>query len=180
MRIIGGIYRGKKLFSPLSEKIRPTADKARESVFNILFSTLEKPWSQIRLADIFCGTGAFGLESISRGASAVTLVDLDISTAAKNAALFPGEKNKISLTKADAANLPAVAAAFDIIFLDAPYHQGLSEKALSSLIEKKWLAPDGICIVETAADEKLSVPAQMFLTDNRRYGIARFWFLRFK
>lgn len=180
MRIIGGIYRGKKLFSPLSDKIRPTADKARESLFNIIFSKAEKPWHQIRLADIFCGTGAFGLESISRGASAVTLVDLDISTAAKNAALFSNEKNKISLIKANAANLPAVTTAFDIIFLDAPYHQGLSEKALYSIIEKKWLAPDGICIVETAADEPLSVPEQMVLADTRRYGIAQFRFLKFK
>ncbi len=73
MRIIGGIYRGKKLFSPLSDKIRPTADKARESVFNIIFSKSEKPWGQIRLADIFCGTGAFGLEAISRGAANVAL-----------------------------------------------------------------------------------------------------------
>lgn len=180
MRIIGGIYRGKKLFSPLSDKIRPTADKARESVFNILFSKLEKPWSQIKLADIFCGTGAFGLEAISRGAAKVTLVDLDTATAAKNAALFPNEKSKISLIKADAANLPSTPAAFDVIFLDAPYHLGLSEKALLSVIDKKWLASDGICIVETAADEKLNIPEKMLLTDTRRYGIAQFLFLRFK
>lgn len=180
MRIIGGIYRGKKLFSPLSDKIRPTADKARESVFNIIFSKSEKPWGQIRLADIFCGTGAFGLEAISRGAANVALVDLDTSTAAQNAALLPNEKNKILLIKANAVNLPSAPAAFDIIFLDAPYHQGLSEKALLSLINKKWLAPDGICIIETAADEVLGIPENMLLTDSRRYGIARFYFLKFK
>lgn len=180
MRIIGGIYRGKKLFSPLSEKVRPTADKARESVFNILFSKLQSSRGQIRLADIFCGTGAFGLEAVSRGASAVALVDIDVSSAAKNAALFPNEKDKITLLKADAANLPAAAAPFDVVFLDAPYHQGLSEKALKSVLEKKWLAPGGVCIVETAYDESLAVPERLTLTDTRRYGIARFWFLAAK
>ena len=120
MRIIGGLYRGKKLYSPLSENVRPTADKARESVFNILFSKLKKPWNVVNLADIFAGTGAFAFEALSRGAKSVTLVDIDISSASKNALLFSNEKSKITLLKANAARLPTVKSAFDIIFLDAP------------------------------------------------------------
>lgn len=178
MRIIGGLYRGKKLFSPQSENVRPTADRAREAVFNILFSKLSRPWNQIRLADLFAGTGAFGFEALSRGAAAVTLVDINTASAAKNAALFPGEKSKITLLKADASDLPPAPAAFDVIFLDAPYHRGLSEKALDSLLAKGWLAPGGLCIVETAADEEPAIPDALVLDDKRRYGIAGFFFLK--
>lgn len=180
MRIIGGLYRGKKLHSPLSENVRPTADKARESVFNILFSKLKKPWNTVDLADIFAGTGAFAFEALSRGAKSVTLVDIDISSASKNALLFSNEKNKITLLKANAARLPAVKSAFDIIFLDAPYHQELSSKALIEITKQKWLKNNGICIVETAQDEALDIPAEMQLIENRRYGIAMFWFLELK
>lgn len=180
MRIIGGTYRGKKLLSPLSDKVRPTADKARESVFNILFSKLSKPWNDIRLADIFTGSGAFGLEAMSRGAKSVTLVDLDTTAANKNAALFPNEKNKINILRANAANLPKANTAFDIIFMDAPYHQGLSEKALQQVLAQKWLAQGGLCIVETAEDEELTIPDELSLEDNRRYGIAHFHFLKLK
>ena len=179
MRIIAGLYRGKKLFSPLSDKIRPTSDKAREAVFDILTAKLEKSWSQICLADVFAGTGAFGLEAMSRGAESVTLVDIDTATAAKNAALFAGEKNKIALLKADATRLPPAKQGFDIIFFDAPYHQDLSDKALNAALKQNWLKKGGICVVETAADEELVIPDNMELIDGRRYGIAKFWFLKF-
>lgn len=77
MRIIAGNYRGKKLFSPESDKVRPTADRAREALFNILHSSLEKDWSAYKLLDVFAGTGAFALEALSRGAAAVALIDKD-------------------------------------------------------------------------------------------------------
>ena len=178
MRIIGGLYRGKKLLSPKSETIRPTSDKARESVFNILHSKLTKEWNQLRLVDIFAGTGAFGLEALSRGACNVTLVDIDTSALSKNCALFPNEKNKINIIKADASSLPPARQAFDIIFMDAPYNKGLSEAALLSVLKNNWLIPDGICIVETSADEELDIPTRLTLIDTRRYGIAKFWFLQ--
>ncbi len=180
MRIIGGLYRGKKIFSPLSEKVRPTSDRARESVFNILTSKLLKPWSQINLADIFAGTGAFAFEALSRGAQSVTLIDIDISSATKNAALFSSEKNKIEIIKADATCLFSAPRTFDIIFLDAPYHKGLNEQAITAILQKKWLSDDGICIVETAADETLHFPTELNLIDKRRYGVAQFWFLALK
>ncbi len=180
MRIIGGLYRGKNLLSPKTGDVRPTSDKARESIFNILYSKLTKPWDQINLADIFAGSGAFGLEAISRGAKNVTLLDIDTASAAKNAALFPNEKNKITLIRADASSLPHSKQEFDIIFMDAPYHKGLSEQALASILKNNWLSSDGICVVETATDEKLSIPQQLELIDERRYGIAKFWFLTFK
>ena len=180
MRILGGFYRCKKLLSPSTTYMRPSADKARESVFNILFSKLDKQWQEITVADIFCGTGAFGLEAISRGVKQVTLVDINTNAAAKNVALFPQEKNKISLIKANAINLPFSAKQYDVIFMDAPYQQNISEKTLASVIEKKWLSPNGICIGETAHDEELPIPENMEVIDIRKYGIAKFHFITFK
>lgn len=87
------------------------------------------------------GSGAFALEAVSRGVRDATLVDLDLTDAARNAALFPAEKGKIRLLKADAARLPAAPTPFDLIFLDAPYHKGLSEKALASAFKTKLDRP---------------------------------------
>ena len=178
MRIIGGLYRGKKLLSPRSANIRPTADQAREAVFNILSSRLDKPWNELSMADVFTGSGAFALEAVSRGVRDATLVDLDLTDAARNAALFPAEKGKIRLLKADAARLPAAPTPFDLIFLDAPYHKGLSEKALASLSKQNWIGPDSLCVVEQARDEKLLLPASLEIVDERAYVIARFLFIR--
>lgn len=180
MRIIGGIYRGKKLLSPLSEKVRPTSDQAREAVFNILFSKLEKPWADYALLDLFAGSGAFALEAISRGARNATLIDADTASAARNISLFPNEKSKLKLIKADAINLPAADAAYDIIFLDAPYRMGLSERALLSLLRQGWTRPGTILVAETAKDEDLPLPPQFELIDCRTYGIAKFTFMRVK
>lgn len=178
MRIIGGLYRGKKLLSPRSVHIRPTADQAREAVFNILYGKLSQPWDQLRVADIFTGSGAFALEAVSRGVRHITMVDLDLTDATRNVALFPSEKNKICLLKADAARLPATDTPFDLIFLDAPYYKGLSEKALISLQRQNWLTEDAVCVAELARDEAFTVPTGLETIDDRCYGISRFIFLR--
>lgn len=179
MRIVAGLYRGKKLFSPTSDVIRPTADRARESVFNILYSVLKRPWNEISFADIFAGTGAMGFEALSRGAKKVVFVDIDTTILNKNLNLFLSEKNKISVIKTDATKLYNIRENFDIIFMDAPYKKGLSEKALCEIVEKKWMAKNGICIVETANDESLNISEQIELIDKRKYGAATFWFLQF-
>ncbi len=177
MRIIGGLYRGKKLLSPRSTNIRPTSDQSREAVFNILYSKLDKEWKDIHLADIFTGSGAFALEAVSRGVAAVTMVDLDLTDAKRNIALFPNEQKKINQLKADATRLPYSQKTYDIIFLDAPYNKGLSEKALASLIKQNWLATDSICVVELAKDEPFKCPKELTMMDERTYGITRFIFL---
>ena len=178
MRIISGLYRGKKLFSPRSANIRPTLDQSREAVFNILYSKLNREWKNLRLADIFTGSGAFALEAISRGVACVTLVDLDLTDAKRNITLFPNEQKKINLLKADATCLPYSQQSYDIIFLDAPYNKGLSEQALISLLKQNWLVPDSICIVELAKKEPFICPAEFTIIDERAYGITRFIFLR--
>ena len=180
MRIVAGLYRGKKLFTPVSDLVRPTADRARESVFNILFSMMKKPWAELSYADVFAGTGAMGFEALSRGAKKVAFIDVDIALVAKNAALFPNEKNKITIIKKDACNLCVAPSVFEVVFMDAPYKKGLSEKAVEEVVCKKWLAKDGILIVETAADEVFAVDERLELVDKRKYGAAVFWFLRQK
>lgn len=180
MRIISGIYRGKKLISPASANVRPTSDRAREAVFNILYSKLDKPLCEIRLADIFTGSGAFALEAVSRGVKEAFLVDLDTRPAAGNVALFPKEKGRIRLVRADAQNLPLAAASCDLVFMDAPYNKGLSEKALTELYNKKWLAEDALLVVEIERNEELNIPEPFEQIDERIYGLAKIIFLRLK
>lgn len=180
MRIVGGLYRGKKLFSPQSDEVRPTADRARESVFNILYSMLKKPWEELSFADIFAGTGAMGFEALSRGAKKVAFVDIDIASINKNLAMFQNEKGKVAVVRRDACSLGVAPSAFDIVFMDAPYKKGLSEKALCAVLDNQWLAKDGVCIVETGANENLVFDERLELVDKRKYGIAYFWFLQRK
>ncbi len=210
MRIIAGKYRGKKLFSPKDESIRPTADRARESVFNIVKNRmvgltphpnplpqgerekkilplpqgerekkilpLPQGEREIRALDVFAGSGAFGLEALSRGAFEVCLIDKDVELARKNAALFVAEKDKIKVLKADACKLPKASEQYDLVFMDAPYNQGLSEKALLSMAEQGWLADGALVIVETEKNEVLEL-TDWRVVDERTYGIAKFWFL---
>lgn len=178
MRIVAGLYRGKKLFSPQSDSVRPTADRARESVFNILYSIIKTSWAEISFADIFAGTGAIGLEALSRGAKKVIFVDMDTAPLNKNLDLFPNEKNKIFVIKNDATKLYNISEKFDIIFMDAPYNKGLSEKAVTAILNNEWLANDGLLIVETQADEIFTIDERLKLLDKRKYGIAAFYFLQ--
>ena len=180
MRIIGGKYRGKKLFSPEGKAVRPTSDRAREAIFNILYSHIDAAYEDLNLADIFAGTGAFGLEAISRGFKSVTFVDLDTKNVVRNAKMFAAEQQKINIIKANAENLPRVRQHFDMVFMDAPYAKGLTDKVLTQLIEKDWLNENGVCIVEIRHDEKIDIPDIFEITDERIYGLSRILFLRKK
>ena len=173
MRIIGGKYRGKKLISPTTEGVRPTSDRAREAVFNILYSRLPEDWSAYRLLELFGGSGAFGLEAMSRGVSKICMVDKDLSNINKNVALFPQEKDRIKLIKADVCNLPTAKEKYNLYFSDAPYSQGLSEKALSEAQSKGWLEKGAVCVVEVKKDETFTPPLGFELKDERTYGIAK-------
>ena len=177
MRIIAGNYRGKKLFSPESDKVRPTADRAREALFNILHSSLEKDWSAYKLLDVFAGTGAFALEALSRGAAAVALIDKDTRSLEKNVALFPKEKERISVYRQNVLSLPPSAGRYDLLFMDAPYNQGLSEPALRELAAKGWLKPGALCLVEVEKNEQLHIPACYEWQEERIYGLAKVIFL---
>lgn len=178
MRIIGGTYRGKKLYSPESAKVRPTADRAREAVFNILNSKLGGEWDEVKLLELFTGSGAFALEALSRGAAKVCMVDVDLRDAKRNAALFPQEANKIKMLKADVTKMPQAVEKYNLLFMDAPYNQGLSEPALIEARAKGWLADEGWCVVEVEKTESFVPPQGFEVQDERIYGLARFLFLR--
>ncbi|MDD4556885.1 MAG: 16S rRNA (guanine(966)-N(2))-methyltransferase RsmD [Alphaproteobacteria bacterium] len=179
MRIIAGTYRGKKLFTPTNQEIRPTSDRARESIYNILNTQIGTDWEEVSLLDVCAGTGAFGLEAISRGVKEVCLIDVDTQLSTKNANLFAKEKAKIRILKANVLALPTASQVYDVVFLDAPYHKELSEKALKQLAEKGWLKPNALCVIEVEKKEDIELPEMFEKFDERRYGVAKIIFAKY-
>jgi len=177
MRIIGGKYRGKKLWSPVGEGVRPTADRAREAIFNILYSHTGGDYSQLTLLDVFAGTGAFGLEAMSRGFKKVTFIDIDTTSVQKNVKMFANDSEKLHILKADAGCLQKARQKYDVVFMDAPYNCGLTQKALQQLIKQNWLNSGALCIVEIRHNEELEIPEFFELIDERIYGMAKVLFL---
>lgn len=177
MRIIGGKYRGKKLWSPVGAGVRPTADRAREAIFNILYSHTGGDYSQLTLLDVFAGTGAFGLEAISRGFKEVTFIDIDITSVQKNVKMFSQDSEKLHILKADARYLQKARQKYDAVFMDAPYNCGLTQIALQQLVKQNWLKSKAWCIVELRNDEQLEVPEDFEIVDERIYGLAKVLFL---
>lgn len=180
MRIVAGKYRGKKLWAPEGKDVRPTSERAREAIFNILYSHFGDDYASMDMADIFAGTGAFGFEALSRGFKSVTFVDINTTAVEKNAKLFLQEHEKIKMMRADATKLPRTRQKFNLVFTDAPYARSLTEKTLEQLLLKEWLADKAICIVEVRKDELFPLPEAFELLDERVYGLARVLFLRLK
>ena len=178
MRIIAGSWRGRPLLSPADGAIRPTGDRAREALFNILEHG-QPSVRGARFLDLFCGTGAVGLEAASRGAAEVVLVDRDpaaLALARANLARLGAPAN-VGLLAADAVRLGPARGAYDLAFLDPPYRSGLATPALAGL-RGGWLAPAARIVVELAAKDPLELPDGYALEQERRYGAARFVFLR--
>lgn len=180
MRIIGGKYRGKNLISPEKVGVRPTADRTREAMFNILRSRLAGNFSDYTALDVFSGTGALGLEALSQGVKEVCLLDIDTKAILKNVALFPNEKNTIKIIKADATKLMSASKAYDLLFMDAPYKKALSEQALQQLAKQGWLTDEALCLIEIERDEKICLPENYELLDERCYGAAKVLIAEFK
>ena len=180
MRIVAGKYRSKKLFTPKDMNVRPTSERAREALFNILNSRFGSDYSAFDLLDIFAGTGAFGFEGLSRGVNSVTFVDINTELVKKNATLFANDKEKIKIIKANATNLPHSVKQYNFVFSDAPYDKGLSEKALAELVAKNWLKDGAICLVEVRHSEDFALPQDFSQFDERIYGQAKVLFLQYK
>lgn len=182
MRIVAGKFRGKALLSPSDDSIRPTSDRARESVFNILASRLSPSLDGLKVLDLFAGTGALGLEALSRGAASVVFVD----TGAEARGLIRdhieafGAGGVAKLLRRDATALgPAgTMGPMDLVFLDPPYGKGLGELALASLRDGGWLAEDATIVLEEGADVSLNLPEGFVLDDRRQYGAAAVHFIR--
>lgn len=182
MRIVGGKFKGRKLIAPEGSNTRPTSDRARESVFNILE---HQPWGRRalrdgRVLDAFAGTGALGLEAFSRGTASVTFMDNDeraMKCLMQNAKGM-ADRNVLNLVRADVTQPPRAKEPCSLVFMDAPYAAGLTENALSSLINSGWIDSDTLCVVEVAKKDKWDVPAVFDELDRRKYGAAEVCFLK--
>lgn len=181
MRIVAGKFRGRSLNSPEDKSIRPTADRVRESVFNILASRLGPNLDGLRVLDLFAGTGALGLEALSRGASSVVFVDTGTEARGliRDHIEAFGAGGIAKLLRRDATSLgPAgTMGPVDLVFLDPPYGKGLGEQALVSLTSGGWLKPQTVLVLEESSDVALDLPAGFLLDDRREYGAAAVHFL---
>jgi 16S rRNA (guanine966-N2)-methyltransferase len=182
MRIVAGKFRGKALLSPSDDSIRPTSDRVRESVFNILASRIGVHLDGLKVLDLFAGTGALGLEALSRGASGAVFVD----TGAESRGLIRdhieafGIAGIAKLLRRDATALgPAgTMGPFDLVFLDPPYAKGLGEQALVSLKAGNWLAKGATIVLEESAEVELALPEGFEVDDRREYGAAAVHFIK--
>ncbi len=182
MRIVGGRLRGRRLTAPEDRDTRPTSDRSREAVFNILEAG-RLVWagavSGSRVLDAFAGTGALGLEALSRGAAAA--VFMETGPAARrlcraNIAALDLE-NEAELLACSAVKPPPASQPCDLVFLDPPYGQGLATAAITALDRQGWISEEALLLVELEAKEPFSPPEGFKPLDERRYGKARMVFL---
>ena len=184
MRVVGGRLKGRNLASPSSREIRPTADRLREAVFNILVHAYDDPIEGARVLDLFAGTGALGLEALSRGAVFVLFVDDGAEARAllrgNVEALGAGGTSKVYRRDATKLGPAHPMEPFALAFLDPPYGKGLAEQALASARDGGWLTPDALIVVEEAADATFAPPDGFAEIERRDYGDTQFIFLRVK
>ncbi len=185
MRIVGGELRGRPLMAPPDDRLRPTADRVREALFNILqhrFSHLFR--DGVDVLDLFAGTGALGFEALSRGARHCLFVETDPKARAlirRNAERL-GVMGRIKLWRRDATNLGRAhrenLARYALLFADPPYGHKLALPALSSALSGGWLTDSALAIVEEREDLELSPPEGFSILESRRYGKSRLWFFQ--
>jgi 16S rRNA (guanine966-N2)-methyltransferase len=185
MRIVGGRHRGRRLEAPANSRIRPTSDRAREALFNILVhgrfaADRRSLLLGARVLDAFCGTGALALEALSRGAAKALLLDTDaeaVRLARANAAQL-GESAQVDIRRADARHPGPAPWPATLAFLDPPYASGVAGEALAALAAGGWLASGAVAVVETGAGEDPAIPSGFESLDQRRYGRGKLLFLR--
>lgn len=186
MRIIGGKFSGRRIFAPKGSVARPTTDRTRESLFNILSARDDFNFEGARVIDLFAGSGALGLEALSRGAQWCLFVETDavargaIRDNVETLGLFGATR----IHRRSAATLGTKPAGdgnpFDLAFLDPPYDKGLCETAMATLDQGGWLAPDAIIVVEQAKDETPAAAPRFKEIDRRLFGAAQIGIYRFQ
>jgi 16S rRNA (guanine966-N2)-methyltransferase len=179
MRIVAGKYRGRNLVTPDNREIRPTTDRVRESLFSILESGYSQYLSNTRTLDLFAGTGALGLEAISRGVEFAVFVESSqqgINLIRKNIELL-GAGDQTKVIRSDAALLGPVGSLqpFNLVFADPPYNKGNADKALDCLINDGWLCQDALIIIEESADSPPPQLAHCRILDERKFGDTKIW-----
>ena len=183
MRIVSGKFRGRALAAPDHDGLRPTSDRVRESVFNILAHGIADFEPQgTRVIDLFAGTGALGLEAMSRGAAYCLFVEDNADARAlirDNVEAF-GLTGETRIFKRDATDLGPAAKTdrYGLAFLDPPYGRGLGEIALSGLLAGSWLTSNAVCILEERAGTALTLPPGLTELDKRVWGDTEVRFLR--
>ena len=182
MRVVGGRLKGRNIASPASTAIRPTQDRLRESLFNILVHAYANPIDGARVLDLFAGTGALGIEAVSRGAKFALFVDNGAEARAllRNNVEALGLGGVTKVYRRDATHLgPAhPMEPFSLVFLDPPYGKGLADQALTSLREGGWLVPDALVVVEEATAAAFAAPDCYDELERRAYDDTEFVLLR--
>lgn len=182
MRIVGGAFRGRPLKAPASDATRPTTDRTRESLFNILAHREDIDVDGARVLDLFAGTGALGLEAVSRGAAFALFVE-DAgparATIRTNVEAL-GLAGRTKIFRRDATRIGEVGTMkpFDLVFADPPYRRNLGEKALAAARSGNWLKDGALCVLEEAADAPFLLPEGFRMEDDRRMGDSILRFLR--
>jgi len=182
MRVVGGRLRGRSLAAPKSQNIRPTADRLRESLFNILIHAYDDPIGGARVLDLFAGTGALGIEAMSRGAAFALFIDEAAEARAllRENATTLGLGGTTKIYRRDATKLgPAYPIEpFGLAFLDPPYGSGLAERALASGRAGGWLTPAALIVVEEATKSAFAAPEGFTELERRAYDDTEFVVLR--
>jgi 16S rRNA (guanine966-N2)-methyltransferase len=184
MRIVGGRHRGRRLLAPPGDTVRPTSDRAREALFNILshgsFAGNGIPFAGAAVLDAFAGTGALGLEALSRGAARAVFFERDpeaLAVLRENVRRL-GEDAPVQIMGCDATRPPRAGVRCTVVFLDPPYRSGIASAALEAIEAAGWLMPDALAVIEVHAREELMPPAGFAVLDERAYGAARLVFVR--
>ncbi len=183
MRIVGGRFRGRSIGAPPGTLTRPTSDRVRESLFNILAHGVEGFGIEgARVLDLFAGSGALGLEALSRGAAYCLFVEdnADARGAIRENIEALGLTGASKLWRRDATKLGPAAPMqpFQLLFADPPYGKGLGEQALGAAAEGCWLSPGAVCVLEERADVAVALPAAFAPLEVRTYGDTALHFLR--
>ncbi len=184
MRIVAGRFKGTALASPKTYDIRPTGDRVRESVFNILAHSIEDfDLEGARVLDLFAGTGALGIEALSRGACYSHFVEdsAEARGLIRRNVETVGATGVTKIYRRDATKLGEIGTLrpFGLIFADPPYGKGLAEKALASAAAGGWVVPGAIAVVEERADAAFAPPNGFALLDRRLYGDTAVHILRY-
>ncbi|MFC4625911.1 16S rRNA (guanine(966)-N(2))-methyltransferase RsmD [Daeguia caeni] len=177
MRIVGGKFRGRALATPSSNAIRPTTDRTRESLFNILAHGMGVRFEGLRVLDLFAGTGALGIEALSRGARYAVFVEESAEGRGllrQNIEAF-GLQGHTKILRRDATTLGMIGTMepFDLVFADPPYGQQLGEKAFLSALQGGWLNPDTVLVLEEDAAAHVELDEQFVVVEERQYGGTR-------
>lgn len=174
MRIISGQYGGRALISPKDRSVRPTSDKVRGAIFNMIGSRMDI--SGVSVLDGFCGSGALGLEALSRGAAHCTFVDKSIALCEKNVVAL-GAEDHVDWVKTDMTKMPSCEP-FDLVLLDPPYEQGLAEAALTHLIANQMIAGDALIVVEESRYVAFNIPDGLTIESDKIYGDTKVYLLK--